>query len=248
MIVKGLNKATKIASVSEQTKNDVMRICSNARDVSCIPLGFNYPYSPMAPSSAKQRLTNLGIPPNSRFILHVGGNHWYKNRLGVLSIFYQMMIKQNNPELYLVMVGKPMTNEMHAFIKNNNLFQHVIELVNIDNENLRALYSTATAFLFPSLQEGFGWPIIEAQACGCPVFTSNLPPMNDVGGKAAIYIEPSNHEEAASTILYHLPIIDTFKYKNLLNSQRFTTEKMVSEYIMLYHQAINEFEYCQKQV
>jgi glycosyltransferase involved in cell wall biosynthesis len=241
MIVKGLNKATKIACVSEQTKKDVMRICSNARDVSYIPLGFNYPYSPMAPSSAKQHLTNLGIPLNSRFILHVGANHWYKNRLGVLSIFYQIMIKQNNSEFYLVMVGKSITDEMHNFIKNKNLSQHIIELTNIDNEDLRALYSTATALLFPSLQEGFGWPIIEAQACGCPVFTSNIPPMNDVGGKAAIYIEPSNYEEAASKVLSYLPTIDTFKSKSLLNSQRFTTEKMISEYITLYHQAINEF-------
>ncbi|RUT07167.1 mannosyltransferase [Dulcicalothrix desertica PCC 7102] len=247
MIINGLNKAAKVACISEQTKMDVMRICSlNARNISFIPLGFNYPYSPMAPTEAKQRLTHLGIPPNSRFILHVGANHWYKNRLGVLSIFYHMMLKQNHPDFYLVMVGKSMTDEMRFFIKNHYLSQHVIELVNIDNENLRALYSTATALLFPSLQEGFGWPLIEAQACGCPVFTSNLPPMNDVGGEAAIYIKPNNHEDAASTILYHLPTIDTLKSESLLNSERFATEKMVSEYIMLYRQVINEFQHYSK--
>jgi glycosyltransferase involved in cell wall biosynthesis len=243
MILNGLNRATKVACVSEQTKNDVMRICSLRNcAVSFISLGFNYPYSPMSSIEAKLRLENLGIPPNCRFILHVGANHWYKNRLGVLSIFAQMMLKLKNREFYLVMVGKPMTDEMHQFIQHNHLSQQVIELVNIDNENLRSLYSSATALLFPSLQEGFGWPIIEAQACGCPVFTSNLPPMNDVGGKAAIYIEPNNHEEAASKILDYLPKLETLKSESLLNSQRFSTEKMIAEYVTLYRQAIDEFK------
>ncbi|MBW4665969.1 MAG: glycosyltransferase family 4 protein [Cyanomargarita calcarea GSE-NOS-MK-12-04C] len=243
MILKGLNKAKKVACVSEQTKSDVMRICSlSDRSVTFIPLGFNYPYSPMPLIEAKLRLQNLGIPPDCRFILHVGANHWYKNRLGVLSIFAIMMLKLKNREFYLVMVGKPMTDEMHQFIKHNHLSQQVIELLNIDNENLRSLYSSATAFLFPSLQEGFGWPIIEAQACGCPVFTSNLPPMNYVGGKAAIYIEPNNHQEAASKILDYLPTIETFKSESLLNSQRFSTEKMIAEYVTLYRQAIDEFK------
>jgi glycosyltransferase involved in cell wall biosynthesis len=245
MILNGLNKATKVACVSEQTKSDVMRICSlSDRAVSFIPLGFNYPYSPMPTIEAKQRLENLGISPGSRFILHVGANHWYKNRLGVLAIFSQLMQKLNNPELFLAMAGKSMTDEMRQFIKNHNLSQQVIELVNVDNENLRSLYSSATALLFPSLQEGFGWPIIEAQACGCPVFTSNFPPMNYVGGKAAIYIEPTNHEEAAAKILYYLPTIETFRSESLLNSQRFTTEKMMAEYVALYRQAIDEFEHC----
>jgi glycosyltransferase involved in cell wall biosynthesis len=245
MILNGLNKAIRLGCNSEQVKSDVMRICSlSDRAVSIIPLGFNYPYSPMASIEAKQRLKNLGIPLDSRFILHVGGNHWYKNRLGVLAIFSQMMLKLNNPEFYLVMAGKPMTDEMRLFIKNHHLSQQVIELVNVDNENLRSLYSSATALLFPSLQEGFGWPIIEAQACGCPVFTSNLAPMDYVGGEAAIYIEPNNHEEAAAKILYYLPIIETFRSESLLNSQRFTTEKMIAKYVTLYREAIDEFENC----
>ena len=244
MIVNGLNRTTKVACVSEQTKSDVMRICSlSDRAVFTIPLGFNYHYSPMPTRETKQRLENLGIPLDNRFILHVGANHWYKNRLGVLAIFSQMMLKLNNPEFYLVMAGKPMTDEMRQFIKNHNLSQQVIELVNVDNENLRSLYSSATALLFPSLQEGFGWPIIEAQACGCPVFTSNFPPMNYVGGKAAIYIEPNNHAEAAAKILDYLPTIETFRSESLLNSQRFTTEKMIAAYVTLYRQAIDEFEH-----
>jgi len=201
MMIKGLNQAQKVACVSEQTKSDVLRLTFlDESAVSVICVGLNYPYTPMTAREAKQRLEALGISLNCRFILHVGANHWYKNRMGVLSIF-ERLLKLKQSELYLVMVGKPMTDEMRYFIKTHKLANKLIELVKVDNENLRSLYSSATALLFPSLQEGFGWPIIEAQACGCPVFTSNRPPMNDVGGEAAIYIEPDNPQSAAEKII-----------------------------------------------
>ncbi len=58
----------------------------------------------------------------------------------------------------------------------------------VDNAVLQAAYSRARAFLYPSLAEGFGWPLIEAQACGCPVITTDEPPMNEVAGDAAVYL------------------------------------------------------------
>jgi glycosyltransferase involved in cell wall biosynthesis len=241
MMIKGLNQAQKVACVSQQTKSDLMRLSIlDENAVSVIPVGLNYPYTPMAALEAQQRLKTMGVPENCRFILHVGANHWYKNRLGVLAIFFQLMLKLQQQKWYLVMVGKPMTEEMHTFIKTHNLAQNVIELVEVDNENLRSLYSAATVLLFPSLQEGFGWPIIEAQACGCPVLTSNRPPMNDVGGEAAIYIDPDNYEDTAEKILYYLPELETLKSKGFVNSQKFTAETMIANYIDLYRLAIAE--------
>ncbi|NDJ24021.1 glycosyltransferase [Nostoc sp. B(2019)] len=241
MIVKGLNQAQKVACVSAQTKSDLIHFSNlNENAVILVPVGLNYPYTPMAALEAKQRLKALGLPQYCRFILHVGANHWYKNRLGVLAIFSQLMLKLKQPEWYLVMVGKPMTDEMHKFIQSHKLVQRVIELVEVDNENLRALYSSAAALLFPSLQEGFGWPIIEAQACGCPVFTSNRPPMNDVGGEAAIYIDPDNHQDTAEKIVLCLPKLEMLKPKGFVNSQKFTAHNMISQYIELYQQAIKE--------
>ncbi|OYD99147.1 mannosyltransferase [Nostoc sp. 'Peltigera membranacea cyanobiont' 213] len=239
MVMRGLNKGHKVACVSEQTKSDVLRLSFLSESaVSVIPMGLNYPYTPMTATESQARLEALEIPQNCEFVLHVGANHWYKNRLGVLSIFYQLIL--NQPEFYLVMVGKPMTDKMHHFIKMHNITQKVIELVEIDNENLRAIYSSATALVFPSLYEGFGWPIIEAQACGCPVFTSNRSPMNDVGGEAAIYIEPDKPKETAEDIIRNLPTLKMLKSKGFVNSQKFSPEKMISEYIKLYHQAIDD--------
>ncbi|PLZ94373.1 glycosyltransferase family 4 protein, partial [Fischerella thermalis] len=239
MMLKGLNQAQMVVCVSEQTKNDLLRLSSLSENrISVISMGLNYPYAPMQTTEAKEILASLGIPANSNFILHVGANHWYKNRIGVLSIFYELMLRLQQTNFYLVMVGKPFTDEMHQLIKKYNMTEKVIELVAVDNEHLQALYSSATTLLFPSLHEGFGWPIIEAQACGCAVFTSNRPPMNIVGGEAAIYIDPKNPQAAAEKIIYYLPKLENFKTKSLINSQKFRTEKMISEYIDIYQKIL----------
>lgn len=241
MIIHGLSYTQKVVCVSEQTRKDVMRLCllsSNA--VSVIPLGLNYPYSPIKTTETNEYLDTLGISPNSCFFLHVGANHWYKNRLGVLAIFHHLILKLKQTNLYLLMVGSPFTQEMNEFIKAHNLQDNIRELTDINCEFLRALYSSAKALIFPSLQEGFGWPIIEAQACGCPVFTSNRLPMTEIGGEAAIYIEPNHYEQAAETIIEFLSKLESFKSKGIANAQKFSTEKMILEYITLYQQAINE--------
>jgi glycosyltransferase involved in cell wall biosynthesis len=237
MILSGLKRSQRIACVSEQTETDMLRLAKiNPDIVSVIYNGLNYPYAPMEKAEAHERLDYLVIYSNSPFILHVGGNHWYKNRLGVLSIFNYLRQQHNLLDLYLVMAGKPFTNQMRQFVQQNSLNKQVIELVAVENEDLRALYSAATALLFPSLQEGFGWPIAEAQTCGCPVFTSNRAPMTEVGGDAAIYINPNCPEEAAREIANNLKNVSKLKQAGLINAQRFTSQKMLSSYIELYQE------------
>ncbi|MGD1874824.1 MAG: glycosyltransferase family 4 protein [Mastigocoleus sp.] len=242
MIMQGLNNSYKVICVSEQTKSDLVRLSTlDESAISVIHMGLNYPYSPMEFTDSQPIIQKLGISSNCNYILHVGANHWYKNRLGVLSIFHQLLLKLKltNSELTklnLVMVGESMTDEMRDFIKTHNLTQRVIELVGVENKELQALYSRATALLFPSLQEGFGWPIIEAQACGCPVFTSNISPMNYIGGDAAIYINHLNHQEAAEQIIYNLPNLKILKSKSISNAQKFTSEKMIFNYIQAYQE------------
>jgi glycosyltransferase involved in cell wall biosynthesis len=241
MILQGLNQAQYVACISEQTRNDLTRLSKlRPEKISMIYMGLNYPYQTMEQQAAQSRLVALRVPQSCPFILHVGNNAWYKNRLGVLTIFNYLTQKNHHAELYLVMAGQPFTQEMQQFITTHNLQQKVIELINVTNEDLCALYSLATALLFPSLQEGFGWPIIEAQACGCPVFTSHIPPMTEVGGDAAIYINPHQPEATAEIIANYLPQLNNFKQKNWENAQRFTQEQMIHSYAEVYQQIINQ--------
>src|ERR1700683_5179365 len=201
LILKGLISSQHVVCVSEATRKDLLRIAGIPDDrVSLVYNSLNYPYSRMEQREAGCRLRRLLVDPTQAFVLHVGGNQWYKNRLGVLRIFSLLRKLTPGRQLKLVLVGKPWTTEMRRFVAEHGMSDVTVELTGVVDEDLRALYSAATMMLFPSFQEGFGWPIIEAQACGCPVLTSGRAPMDEIGGNAAIYVDPDEPELAAVTL------------------------------------------------
>jgi glycosyltransferase involved in cell wall biosynthesis len=128
---------------------------------------------------------------DSKYVLHVGG-YWYKNREGVCRVFLELL--DTHPELKLVLVGHIETAAQMTISHNSKLKASIIQLSGITTEDLNALYSAAEVLLFPSWYEGFGWPVLEALACGCPVITTNRNPMIEVGGDAANYISACPHD------------------------------------------------------
>lgn len=242
MILTGLGRARRIVCVSDATRRDVLRIVHGAGkqriEVTRIYNGLNYPYTPMPQEEAHQRLRRLGLPPAQPFLLHVGGNQWYKNRLAVLEIFKRLRESGAARNTVLLMVGKPWTVTMRQFARLHGFERDAVELLDVSEEDLRALYSSAELLLFPSLAEGFGWPIVEAHACGCPVVTTNLAPMTEVGGDAAIYIDPLDLDAAALTVADILKFAprrrSDLRQAGLRNAARFTTQKMIGAYLELY--------------
>lgn len=249
LILKGLNQAQRVVCISHQTRDDLLRLTDLPEEVVSVAyLGLNYPYLPMTPSLARHRLTHLGIDTNSHYLLHVGGNHWYKNRQGVLEIFQALRshlaetaTPSPPPDLYLVFAGAPLPESLRQWAEQAGLRDRIIETPGISNEDLRALYSCATALLFPSLEEGFGWPILEAHACGCPVFTTNQAPMTEVGGSAAFYLDPSDIQGSAAAIAETLPTLKQWIEPSLLNAQRFSNHTMIATYLREYELAIQDF-------
>ena len=233
LILKGLSQAQHVACVSDATRDDLLRIVTiGEHRVSRVYNSLNYPYSRMDAGQAASRLAKLGVDPGQPFVLHVGGNQWYKNRLGVLRIFSHLRKLTPAVKLKMVMAGKPWTAEMRRFVAENELASVALELTAVADEDLRALYSTATLLLFPSLEEGFGWPIVEAQACGCPVATSKRSPMDEVAGDAAIYVDPENPAAAAATLKQGLDRLPG-REASLRNAARFG-HGMIDEYVALY--------------
>lgn len=255
MIVRGLSCSPHVACVSEATRGDLLRLTQlPAERVSVVPNGLNYPYRPMpdgeaaecvarllAKNSSARRETSETISTTDRiargFILHVGGNQWYKNRPGVLRIYRRLTeLMPDAPDL--VIAGHPLLEQWRAWIEDNGLQHRIHAIEGADNEDLRALYSRAELLLFPSLAEGFGWPIIEAQGCGCPVVTADHAPMSDIGGTAAWYCNPKNHFAAALLLQRALAASQAERERRRAESrsniQRFSTERMVDGYLKLY--------------
>lgn len=238
IILRGLRAAGRtghIACVSKATRLDILRVAGiSEQRVSQIYNGLHFPFRPLEAAQARGEIAQFGIRSDQRFVLHVGGNSWYKNRLGVLKIFSSLKARPAGRNLALVMAGQPFTREMRRFQCDAFGLRDVIELVNPANPELQALYSCADLLLFPSLQEGFGWPIIEAQACGCPVVTSNRMPMTEIGGEAATYVDPDDIEHAAAIIARMICARGRPNEKSLKNAERFSTSEMISRYLSLH--------------
>ena len=139
-------------------------------------------------------------------MVHVGWDLDRKNRRNVLATFIALQERARAsgvaaPVDRLIFVGPELVPDMardwHRPHGVADAGQDGAEPV---ARRVCAHSTPARALLFPSLQEGFGWPVIEAQACGCPVFTSDLAPMNEIGGEGAEYVDPNDPQAMAAAI------------------------------------------------
>jgi glycosyltransferase involved in cell wall biosynthesis len=240
-ILQSLRRAQLVVCVSEQTRAELLRLGGPPPErCRVVHNAINYPYRPMLASEADPYLRELALDPAQPFFVHVGGNQWYKNRTGVLRLFAALIEHPAYAQHRVVMAGKPWTAEMHALCAELKLDGRVDERVDVSNEQLRALYSRAEALLFPSLAEGFGWPIAEAQACGCPVATTGRAPMTEVGADAAIYIDPDDPARAAVVIAEGLAQRPARVEAGLRNVKRFTGERLAAGYLDAYRHVLGE--------
>jgi glycosyltransferase involved in cell wall biosynthesis len=243
-ILSGLRGARHVLCVSGKTAGDLKALIENSgKDseetgkncaelrVVCNPLNWSYRPGAALPEGLASR---LGLRPGESYFLHVGGNQWYKNRAGVLSIFARLAGMDEFSAARLVMAGKALPGDLRAAIHRERLEDRVIEAVDATSEELQGLYGNALALLFPSLEEGFGWPILEAQACGCPVIASRRPPMTEVAGEAAIFIDPAEPRAAAMAIAAGLKGREQLRAAGFKNLERFDAEAIADRYCDFY--------------
>ncbi|PTY05928.1 glycosyltransferase family 1 protein [Opitutaceae bacterium EW11] len=249
-ILSSLKSLKTAICVSEKTKLDLQRLAGLGPSATpVIYMGLNYPYRPMPREEALALLSSLlarqriapGLisPADEPFLVGIGGAQWYKNRTGLISIFCELQKRPACPRK-LVYVGPALDAEQLEVLARHECGSQVIHLRSVSNEELRAIYSLASALIFPSWEEGFGWPIAEAQACGCPVFTSDRAPMTEVGGSAARYLDPSDADGAADLIAAELSHAPTMRSEGLAAASRWSTDRMIDEYEQQYWTAARE--------
>jgi len=215
-------KPTIIAN-SQTTKLDFMKH-SGLNDIHVTPLGFDETvhYYENNPSI----LASLGI--NNPYLLYCGALDMRKNIIRILDAFE--VIAKQFPEISLVLAGNVDSNGAPILqkIENHKFKSRIITLGFVSDEQKRILMSSALSFLFPSVYEGFGLPILEAMACGCPVITSNVSSMPEVAGNAAILIDPYNTEQLANEmerIITCKSLREELKEKGLEQCKKFSWDK-----------------------
>lgn len=150
------------------------------------------------PLKDKKKLTGVKEKYNLKqpFFFYAGSLSPRKNMINVLKAFE--IVKNKLPHnLYVTGGYSWRDDEVFKFIKEKNLEKRVIKLGFVNDEDLVCLYNLADCYLYPSLYEGFGLPILEAQACGCPVITSTVSSCPEVGGDGSLLVNPWDVSEIA---------------------------------------------------
>lgn len=222
--------AKRIIAISKSTKRDLMRILQVPESrIDVIYLG-----------SSMKRCEHLENAPKlpSRYILFTGARGGYKNFFHLLSAIADILREES--DLFLVCTGAAFSESERAQLQSLGIHQKVVHLF-ADEAVLSYLYSHATLFVFPSQYEGFGIPILEAFRCGCPAVLSQTSSLPEVGGDAAVYIDPHNAESMRQVIRQTLHDSEQRRHLAALGSQRatlFTWKKAVAATAETYRRAL----------
>ena len=174
---------------------------------------------------------NIRVP----YIFYVGNAHPHKNVEGLIQAF--LKLKERYPKLALVLSGQD-----HYFwqrIKREYQYDGIIYTGYVSDEMLVALYKNASCFVMPSFEEGFGIPLLEAMACGCPVVSSNAGALGEVGGTACIYFDPAKPDDMGDQIdrvLNNVDLRNELIRKGQKRYKQFSWEKLTKQTLEVYKQ------------
>lgn len=173
-----------------------------------------------------------------RYILFVGSVEKRKNLLRIIEAFTRI---QDQIPHKLVITG-PQLRLKEAIMESASQLPERIELTGyLPDEELPVVYSGAELFVFPSLYEGFGLPVLEAMACGTPVITSNASSLPEVAGDAGILVDPYSVDEIAAAMLRVVNDADlreTMRRDGLAQAQHFSWEQCARETVAVYEQVL----------
>jgi len=226
------SRADLIITISEFSKKEIIDLYGvKPERIKVVYLGFDdsvYHEQQETDIAVTLKKYDLAEP----YLLYVGRLEKKKNIGNIVKAF--VLAREHHEDLKLVLAGSSgnQYDEIKKIISDLKLEKEIILPGYVAQEDLPQLMAGAKAFLFPTLYEGFGLPILEAMACGTPVITSNTLPHTEVGGNAAIYADPQSPEALSDAIIKVLENSD-FRRKvaesGVLRSKEFSWKKTAEE-------------------
>ncbi len=241
IILAYLRRTPWVACDSLATATDFRRLTKREDDqrITTIPLALNAPFAPVLEEISKSRLEKFPGLLDNPFILHVGSSLMRKNRVGVMRA---LAIAQARWPGRVVFAGEPL-NEIERTVADELGLtgnHRIVEIPGPTHDELAALYSRAHALVFPSYSEGYGWPVLEAQACGCPVICSNVTSLPEIAGVSVKQFAPDDAAGFAEAIiaLAEPALREKYIAAGLANAAQFSEARMFDAYAQLYQRAL----------
>ncbi|MEX0677390.1 MAG: glycosyltransferase family 1 protein [Pirellulales bacterium] len=223
LVPKLAQRIRRIITISNYSRERLLEVCRVAPEkVVVIPQGVEGRFRPLPVETVERTRAQLGLPP--RYVLFVGALVPRKN-LGRLLEAWKT-VSPSFPELSLVLAGG--SNQVFREAGLNRLPASVVTAGYVADEHLPAVYGGAELFVFPSLYEGFGLPVLEAMACGVPVLTSNVTSLPEVAGDAALYVDPYRFEsiaEGLQTLLSDRGLHDELARRGIARASAYTWDR-----------------------
>jgi glycosyltransferase involved in cell wall biosynthesis len=233
-------RARKAITVSEFSARELVELYGLKREhIRVIPNGVSEDFAPRLDGQAMAELRKrIGLKVE-RYVLFIGGADPRKNHQTFLEA--AEMVRKKLGSRALILVGSP----IHPFgnyeetARRRSLTEKVLCPGRLSTNDLLLLYSSTDLFVFPSLYEGFGMPVLEAMACGAPVLTSNTTALAEVAGDAAVLADPQDARalgEAMIRVLEDEPLRAALKAKGFDHAKQFSWEKAATKTIALYRE------------
>ena len=234
-LIKSINKNDFYFANSEFTKRDFLKYVPNinAANIEVIPLSTGKPYRKIDSIGEINNVKKkYRIPSEKRYIFSLCSLNPRKNLIFSIRNFLKF-VEKNNLDDFVFVLGGAYFDDFKDVFKDKlkefgNIQDKILHIGYVEDEDLSALYSGAEMFLFPSLYEGFGMPVLEAMQCGLPVICSNCTSIPEVIGDCGIQINPHSDEEMVSAMekmYFDRKFRDTCVEKGLERAKLFTWEK-----------------------
>lgn len=237
-------RAAAVITPSETVKREVCEVLKiTAERVVAIPEAARPSFMPVFPTESAAVRHRLGI--DDEFILFVGTIEPRKNVLNLLRAVDELFrTTELRPQLVLAGGKGWLSEDVSSYLSTTDLKDRVVLTGYLEDEDLRALYSACRVFVYPSLYEGFGLPLLEAMACGAPVVTSNIPSIVETVGDVARLISPADFRDLAQGIACLLGDVaerETRSSAGIEHARKFSWEKTAAATLSVYRSVLKNY-------